>query len=188
MTRPAITFVLLLALAGLLGPSASSTTAQVAGVTTDGAMAPATSPPGQAFVDQPMSAPEYQFAATLNADRAAAGLPQLVLNRTLSDIARERSRESLTLGGRLTHYDAAGNLPMLQMMRSAGMTGRLAGENLAENNYPWPSSLQLAESELLASPEHRFNILHPVFNQLGVGIAGPNDWGHMYYAQIFLAS
>ena len=132
----------------------------------------------------PMSAPEYQFLAELNADRAASGQAPLAANSVLSGLARQRSQQMLA-SGQFSHYDAAGQLIFAGLLNSAGFPYAFAGENLAENNYAWGQSLDEANAELMNSPTHRANILNARFNEAGVGIAGPGPRGEYYYTQLF---
>jgi uncharacterized protein YkwD len=128
------------------------------------------------------TAPEYQFIAELNADRGANGLPPLAVNGVLSGIARQRAQQIAT--GAFTHYDASGNLIFAGLLNAAGFPYLFAGENLAENNYPWSQSLNMANQALMNSPEHRANILNARYNEVGVSIiAGAN--GQFFYTQEF---
>ncbi len=132
----------------------------------------------------PMTPPEYQFIAEANADRAANGLPPLAINAELSGLARQRSQQLLS-SGVFSHYDASGNLVFAGLLNSVGFPYAFAGENLAENNYPWAQSLDMANTELMNSPSHRANILNSRYNEMGVGIAGPSASGQYYYTQLF---
>lgn len=132
----------------------------------------------------PMSAPEYQFLAELNADRAANGLGPLAANGVLAGLARQRSQQIMASGS-FSHYDGAGQLIFAGLLNGVGFPYAFAGENLAENNYAWGQSLDVANGELMNSPTHRANILNTRFNEVGVGIAGPGPGGRFYYTQIF---
>jgi uncharacterized protein YkwD len=126
--------------------------------------------------------PEYQFIAEVNADRAANGLGPLVVNGVLSGIARHRGQQIST--GAFSHYDAGGNLIFAGLLNAAGFPYAFAGENLAENNFAWGQSLDMANQELMNSPEHRANILNPRYNEIGVAIvSGAN--GKFFYTQEF---
>jgi uncharacterized protein YkwD len=131
-----------------------------------------------------MTPPEYQFIAEVNTDRAASGLPALAVNGELSLLARQRSQQMLSTGV-FSHYDASGNLVFAGLLNTAGFPYSFAGENLAENNYPWAQSLDIANTELMNSPSHRANILNSRYNEIGVGIAGPGSNGQYYYTQLF---
>ena len=96
----------------------------------------------------------------------------------------QRSQQMLA-NGSFSHYDGAGNLIFAGLLNGVGFPYAFAGENLAENNYPWGQSLDQANAALMNSPTHRANILNTRFNQVGVGIAGPDGNGRFYYTQLF---
>lgn len=131
-----------------------------------------------------MSAPEYQFLAMLNADRAANGQPGLVADSTLSGLARQRSL-AMVANGRFSHYDTSGNLIFAGLLNSVGFRFAWAGENIAENNYRLSESLDVANTGFMNSPPHRANILNPRYNEVGIGIAGPGPNGQFYYTELF---
>jgi uncharacterized protein YkwD len=131
-----------------------------------------------------MTAPEYQFLDELNADRDSSGLPGLAANGVLAGIARQRSQQ-LAVGGVFTHYASDGSLAFANMLNSAAFPYIFAGENLASNNYAWGQSLDVANTQLMNSPDHRAAILNTRFNEVGVGIAGPDGRGRFFYTQIF---
>lgn len=131
-----------------------------------------------------MTGPEYQFLDDLNADRDANGLPALAANGVLAGIARQRS-EQLAGTGIFTHYAPDGSLVFANMLNSAAFPYAFAGENLASNNDAWDQSVDGANTQLMHSPEHRAAILNTLFNEVGVGIAGPDDRGNFFYTQIF---
>lgn len=145
-----------------------------------GAMAPAAG----AAAYPAMTPAEYQFLAELNSDRAVNGLPALAANGVLSGLARQRAQQNLAAGS-INHYDASGNLIFAGMLNAVGFPFAFAGENLAENNYPWAQSLDQANAALMNSPTHRDNILNSRYNEAGVGIAGPGSQGQFYYTQLF---
>ena len=130
------------------------------------------------------TAPEYQFIAELNADRAANGLPALAINGVLGGIARQRSQQMLSTGV-FSHYAPDGSLYFAGMLNEAAFPYAFAGENLAENNFGWSQSLNEANTQLMNSPTHRANILNSRYNEVGVGIAGPSSDGKFYYTQEF---
>ena len=113
-----------------------------------------------------MTAPESQLLAEVNADRAANGLPGLAANGVLAGLARQRSQQ-IAATGAFTHYAPDGSLVFQTMLNSVAFPYASAGENLAENNYAWGQSLDVANSQLMTSPEHRANILDPRYNELG---------------------
>jgi uncharacterized protein YkwD len=145
----------------------------------------AAAPSAGAAAFAPMSGPEYQFLAELNADRVGNGLPAVSADGVLSGLARQRSQQLLS-SGVFSHYDTAGHLVFSGMLNGIGFPYQFAGENLAENNSAdLGQSLNMANTQLMNSPEHRANILNSRFNEAGVGIAGPGPNGQFYYTQIF---
>lgn len=140
--------------------------------------------PAAAAAYPPMTAPEYQFLAELNAARMANGQPPLAANSVLSGLARQRSEQMLATG-RFSHYDTAGHLIFAGLLNVVGFPYAFAGENLAENNYAWGQSMEVASGQLMNSPTHRANILNSRFNEAGIGIAGPGSKGEFYYTQLF---
>jgi uncharacterized protein YkwD len=158
--------------------------APLAALAVAGTLYGALAPRAGAAAYAPMSAPEYQFVAEVNADRAANGLPALIPDSVLAGLARQRSQQMLATGA-FSHYDGAGNLIFAGLLNGVGFPYAFAGENLAENNYSWNQSMDVANTELMKSPTHRANILNTRFTEVGVGIAGPGPKGDFYYTQLF---
>jgi uncharacterized protein YkwD len=127
-----------------------------------------------------------QLFSLLNADRQSNGLAPLVLNSQLSGLARVRAQGLLAGGGALNHYDASGNLVLRQIIDGNQIPYATAGENLAENNFSQPQTVAVANAALMNSPTHRANILNPAYQQVGIGLAGPDAGGTYVYVQLFL--
>jgi uncharacterized protein YkwD len=112
-----------------------------------------------------------------NAQRKAAGLPELVPNEKLFEAARAHSanmarhnRMSHVLDGK-THADRA---------RAAGYEGWYLGENIAWNQ-------RTAEEVLgswMRSSGHRANILSRTYTEIGVAVS-VNERGERYWTQVF---
>jgi len=159
--------------------------APIAALALAGSLFAAMAPSAGAAFYPAMSPPEYQFLAMLNGDRAANGEGPLVANGTLSGLARQRS-QSMAAGTPFSHYDGAGNLIFAGLLNSAAFPYSFAGENIAENNYPdLGQSLGVANTGFMNSAGHRANILNSRFNEVGIGIAGPDGNGRFYYTQMF---
>ena len=157
----------------------------LAALTLAGSLFASFAPRAGAAYFAPMSPPEYQFLAMVNADRAANGLATLAADTTLSGLAHQRS-QGMVASGAFSHYDASGKLIFAGMLNSAGFSYALAGENIAENNYPsLGQSLSVANTEFMNSPTHRANILNSNFNEVGIGIAGPDGSGRFYITELF---
>jgi uncharacterized protein YkwD len=127
-----------------------------------------------------------RFLAMLNTDRQSNGLAPLVLNSQLSGYAQTRAQGLLSSGGMLNHYDASGNLVLRDIMDGNHINYATAGENLAENNYAPTDTVNVANTGLMNSPTHRANILNPNYQQVGIGLAGPDAGGKYVYVQLFL--
>lgn len=126
---------------------------------------------------------ETDLFAGMNAERAARGLGPLVLDATLTTIARTRSQQ-MASEGYFGHVDPRGRRPYIDLLAQSGVTYRLAGENLALNNYPAPEAASRALTSLMASTSHRENILEERFTRVGVGVVTTADGKH-YLTAIF---
>ena len=149
-------------------------------------------------------AAEAHFVDLLNADRAANGLPALVINPTLMNLARDGQMSvcGQTVRGRsqdmvdrnyFSHQAPPCGAYIWPAMSAAGVNYTGAGENIGWNNYPAATTVDQMEQVLINSPGHRANILGD-FNQVGVGIAAaPGPWtggggsfgGVVIYTQVF---
>jgi uncharacterized protein YkwD len=108
-----------------------------------------------------------------NAERAAAGLPPLVLDARLNDAA-QRHAEDMLLRSYYSHSSPEGRAPG-DRVRKSGYSPIRVGENIARGAL----SVDEVMDNWMASREHRNNILHPGFADLGVGVAvGRNSVGY----------
>jgi uncharacterized protein YkwD len=103
----------------------------------------------------------------LNGARLAEGLAALERHPDLDGVALFRARD-LAEHGYFDHYAADGSSAFSEM-GARGIAYRLAGENLARNNYPEGRTVSAAFEGLMASPGHRANIVEPRFTRVGVG-------------------
>ncbi len=106
---------------------------------------------------------ERQMLDLLNVERAQRGMPPLVLDVRLTQVARQHSEEMLR-----QHYFAHDSPTLgspFDRMAHAGIRYRWAGENIA-----LAPSVEHAHAGLMNSPEHRDNILRPEFRKVGIGI------------------
>lgn len=105
------------------------------------------------------SALETTLLTLTNTARAAAGVPAVALDGTLSDIARNWASQ-MAAAGRISHNpDIKGDL------RAAGVEWRKSGENVGMGG-----SLASIHEALLASPGHFRNIVDPDFDRVGLGV------------------
>lgn len=100
-----------------------------------------------------------------NAQRAAAGLPQLSLNGALSVAAADKAADMIK-GNYWAHVSPSGVGPWY-WISAAGYPYLYAGENLAQG-YADDSSVMAA---WMNSPEHRANVLGVNYHDMGCGFA-----------------
>jgi uncharacterized protein YkwD len=112
-----------------------------------------------------------------NAQRRAAGLPELVANERLFQAARAHSA-NMARQCRLDHV--LDGRDMSWRVRSAGYAFRAAGENIAWNARDAGAALRI----WMSSDGHRANILNQQFTEIGVAVA-INERGERYWTQVF---
>jgi uncharacterized protein YkwD len=111
--------------------------------------------------------------ARVNAERAAAGRPALVLDPRLSASAQHHA-EDMLLRSYYNHVSPEGTTPA-DRARKSGYAPHILGENIARG----PFTVAEVMDDWMQSREHRGNLLHPAFRDLGVGIAvGRNSVGY----------
>jgi uncharacterized protein YkwD len=119
----------------------------------------------------------------INAERAAYGLPPLVVSVDLTDAARAFSRdmaESRFFG----HVDLEGRT-VANRVEDAGIDDwKNVGENIARNRG-FGDPAVAAVREWMKSEPHRLNILNTRFRETGVGVWIGLDRTY-YFTQIFL--
>lgn len=130
------------------------------------------------------STAEGALLAGINAERAANGLPALVLDAGLTNIARIRSHQLIDQGY-FGHIDPYGYTMYSELLAYFGYGYAWAGENLAMNNWDLGQSPDRALEALMASATHRANILDGDFSRIGVGEVSTPEGRH-YYTMIFL--
>lgn len=106
---------------------------------------------------------ELQMLNYINDERRKADLPSLSFDEEMARVARKHS-EDMIRRGYFSHYTIEGKGPY-DRMRSAGVTFKTAGENLA-----LAQTLRLAHEGLMESPIHKANILNERFGRVGIGI------------------
>ncbi len=135
-----------------------------------------------AGADAKLSRLEADLHRNVNAVRTRHGLVPLRRDAALDAVARAHS-EDMASRGYLAHENPEG-LDAAGRLRKAGRSGfSLAGENVGLTNRP--SANREILSGWLTSPVHRRNLLAPVFNAAGLGIARAAD-GTLYYTQLYV--
>jgi uncharacterized protein YkwD len=125
-----------------------------------------------------------EMLARANAERAAAGLPPLVLNERLNAAAQSHA-EDMLLHSYYSHISLQGTTPA-DRVRKTGYAPRIVAENIARGAF----TVNEAMDNWMASREHRNNLLHPGFTDFGVGVAvGKNSVGYtVLWVQDFATS
>ncbi|MFJ8235346.1 CAP domain-containing protein [Ureibacillus sp. NPDC094379] len=113
--------------------------------------------------NQSFSEFETQVVDLTNAERAKAGLKPLQIYAPLMAVARDKS-EDMASNNYFSHTSPTYGSPFDQM-RSAGISYRAAGENIAQGQR----SPQQVVQAWMDSPGHRQNLLNPSFTHIGVG-------------------
>ncbi|NLN06347.1 MAG: hypothetical protein GX167_01840 [Firmicutes bacterium] len=121
---------------------------------------------------------EKHMLELVNAERVKAGLAPLIVDMELVKLARLKS-EDMVKNGYFSHQSPTYGSPF-EMMKAAGITYRIAGENIAG-----APTVERAHSGLMNSPGHRANILHPAFTHVGIGIVNGGPYG-MMFTQMFV--
>lgn len=117
----------------------------------------------------------------MNGARAKDGLALLERDGALDAVALARARNLIT-NGYFDHYAPDGESAFSELA-ARGIRYRLAGENLARNNYIETRTVQAAFEGLMGSPGHRANILEERFAQAGIAAV---QSGHMWvYVTVF---
>jgi len=114
----------------------------------------------------------------LNRERVSLGLRPLQADLELTRLARLKSQDMINLNY-FAHQSPTYGSPF-EMMRAAGVTFRLAGENLAGS-----ATVTRAHTALMNSPGHRANILNPGFTHIGIGAISGGRFG-MMFTQLFV--
>lgn len=115
---------------------------------------------------------ETEMLARINDLRRRAGLPPLAPNPLLDRISQEHA-EDMLLRSYYNHVSPEKTSP-IERVRKTGYAPRIVAENIARG----PSTVGEVMDNWMLSREHRGNVLHPAFRDLGVGIAvGRNSVG-----------
>ena len=116
---------------------------------------------------------EVEMLRLVNEERTLLGLPELVMDETLREVARQHSVDMFQRGY-FSHNDPEGKTPF-ERMQAGGVLFIIAGENIAV-----APTLSIAHKGLMDSPGHRENILRPEFRRVGIGAARGGRYGIMF--------
>jgi uncharacterized membrane protein required for colicin V production len=110
---------------------------------------------------------ERRMLQLLNAERIDRDVDVLTWCGSCSELARKHSRD-MYRNGYFSHVDSDGKNPF-ERMQAAGIRYDAAGENLSI-----APTIAEAHDGLMASADHRANILRPIFDEVGIGcLEGP---------------
>lgn len=136
--------------------------------------------PSQTPATVPATSASYEerVAQLVNVEREKNGLPALLFNKKISDVARVKSKD-MADNNYFSHnsptYGMAGD-----MLLKFGVTWSAWGENIASGQKT-PEEVVTA---WMNSPGHRANILSPDFIYIGVGYCTDSN-GKTYWTQLF---
>jgi uncharacterized protein YkwD len=125
---------------------------------------------------------EQAMFAAHNVQRANGGVAGLTLDARLVQVARQRAQD-MAAKNYFSHVSPTGE-SAFTILNATGYAYKLAGENIARNNYADGESVQVSMTGFMNSPSHRENILEPAYRRVGVGVAFTPD-GMKYYAVVF---
>lgn len=118
----------------------------------------------------------------VNEVRQREGLIALRRDPVVDRVAREHSRD-MVARGYFAHETPEGLTPPDRLARGGVGGISLAGENVGLTSRGDPNR-EIVDG-WLASPVHRQNLLAPMFNVSGIGIARAAD-GTLYYTQLYV--
>ena len=119
-----------------------------------------------------MSENEKIIFNLLNEARAKAGLAKLSADSSLFKIARLKSQD-MVKNSYFSHTSPTYGSPF-KMMKTYGITYKVAGENIAGN-----PSLEAAVTAWLNSATHKQNILSNSYNYIGIGVEKSDTYGYV---------
>lgn len=132
--------------------------------------------------DPAFAALERALLSQVNAVRTEHHLLPLQRTPDLDAVARAHSLD-MAARGYVAHESPEG-ANALDRLGRAGLDGfTLAAENIGATSKPSPNHEIV--SAWLASPVHRRNLLAPVFNATGIGIARSRD-GSLLYTELYV--
>ena len=120
---------------------------------------------------------EQAMVAMVNQEREKAGLAPLTIDLSLTEVAREKSRDMIR-NNYFSHTSPTYGSPF-DMMRQFGISFTAAAENIAKYN-----SVEGAHNGLMNSSGHRANILNGTYTHIGIGIIYSN--GYYTITQMFI--
>jgi uncharacterized protein YkwD len=125
------------------------------------------------------SADEQLLITLTNQARAAAGLPALREDASLTDMARWRSKDMIDRNY-FSHTIPPDGKKVFDYLTASGYCYTVAGENIGTNNFPDDIATETIQQGFMDSPGHRANILGSGWTVLGIGAYKGADGKHMW--------
>jgi uncharacterized protein YkwD len=124
------------------------------------------------------SASEQELYQLTNQARAAAGLRSLAWDGTLAAVARSRSQDMI-VRNYFSHAIPPDGHSVFDELQNIGYCFVVAGENIGWNTYPDDQATAAIQSQFMASPSHRENILG-AWDAVGIGAFKGTDGKKMW--------
>ncbi|MGC8634426.1 MAG: CAP domain-containing protein [Candidatus Limnocylindrales bacterium] len=130
------------------------------------------------------SAPDEQLLFSLtNQARAGSGLAPLRYDSQLHSLAEWRAQD-MSVRGYFSHQIPPQGYEVFHYMDQRGIQYVLAGENIGWDNASDDQATPMIQQMFMNSPEHRSNILGPLWDSMGVGAYKGTD-GKLMYCVLF---
>lgn len=129
-----------------------------------------------------LSGLEQGMLEALNQRRAKAGLPPVVADLVLTQVARQRSND-MAVKNYFSHTAPDGS-SFIDGLRARGITAGTVGEILGRNNASDDLSVSMVADAFMNSPSHRLHVVYPSYQWAGIGVARGVD-GMKYYTIIY---
>lgn len=136
----------------------------------------------QVTMTRALTAGEDRLLAQVNAARTQAGRRPVVLDKALITLARDRSSD-MAHRRYFDHHTPDGKT-FLDILRMRQVPFYMAGEIIAQNNYPAAQSEDQAFQAYMGSHDHHDIIMMGNWKTAGVGVAMDSN-GMYYYTVLF---
>ncbi len=134
--------------------------------------------------DDSFAAMEQRVLTLVNKERKRKKLVELKMDEKLRAVAVAHSKD-MAVNNYFSHTNLAGLSPF-DRMDAAGVTWKIAGENLAYNSNSNDPALT-AVTSWINSPEHYENMLTKDYTLTGIGV-GLGENGIYFFTQVFVGT
>ena len=134
-----------------------------------------------------VKAAEWRVLSEMNHFRARRGLEPLRMANGVRLVARDRSR-SMKRQHYFSHTSPSG-VDAAAMMNRRGISHGVWGENIgAIRNMRVDTAVEWMVDAWARSPGHRYNMLYPGFNYVGIGVARAGDYlgAELFFTVVFV--